>query len=159
MTELVIAGAQVFDGENLLGEIDVQVSGEMIRAVGGSRPDGFEVVDGSGATLLAGMLDPRTHGSAGGLRHALAFGSVSLRKKLRLLVLAGLRPTEALRAAIALPADRFGLTDRGRIQAGLRAHLVLVDGEPTVTIGDTLSIRAVWRQGTRLAVEPAGAHA
>jgi imidazolonepropionase-like amidohydrolase len=84
----------------------------------------------------------------------------SLHEELRMLVLAvGFSPTEALRAATALPADRFGLTDRGRIRAGLRADLVLVDGDPTVTIGDTLSVRAVWRQGTRLALEPAGAPA
>jgi hypothetical protein len=28
-----------------------------------------------------------------------------------------------------------------------------------VIAGDTLSIRTVWRQGTRLALEPAGVHA
>ena len=84
----------------------------------------------------------------------------SLHEELRMLVLAaGFSPTEALRAATALPARRFGLTDRGRIRAGLRADLVLVDGDPTVTIGDTLSVRAVWRQGTQLALEPVGAHA
>ena len=83
----------------------------------------------------------------------------SLHDELRLLVLAGFTPIEALRAATALPADRFGLTDRGRIRAGLRADLVLVDGDASVNIGDTLSIRAVWRQGTRLAVEPADARA
>jgi len=84
----------------------------------------------------------------------------SLHNELRMLVLAvGFSPVEALRAATALPARRFGLTDRGRIRAGLRADLVLVDGDPTVTIGDTLSVRAVWRQGTRLALEPVGARA
>jgi imidazolonepropionase-like amidohydrolase len=400
MTEFVIAGAKVFDGERLLGEIDVHVSGEVITTVGGSRPAGVEVVDGSGLTLLPGLLDAHTHASAEGLRHALAFGitteldmasvpetmiplraqaaecrdmadvrsasfalthpdghphqfredlndpdwptattaqeavafvddriaegadylkvitedghvlgvsvpsvarevlaatvnagqargkmvlahamtlaateqvvaagvdglthvffdtchsseiiesiaesgmfvvptlsvlasvtdqsagrdlardprvqaklpsvwldnlsqtvhtmpqqnfdtalatvaalhragvdvlagtdaatlsvpgvtnGASLHDELRLLLLAGFTPTEALRAATSLPADRFGLTDRGRIRAGLRADLVLVDGDPTEDIGDTLSIRAVWRQGTRLTVEPAGA--
>jgi imidazolonepropionase-like amidohydrolase len=83
----------------------------------------------------------------------------SLHDELRLLVLAGFSPTEALRAATALPADRFGLTDRGRIQAGLRADLVLVDGDACVNIGDTLSVRAVWRQGTRHALEPVGVRA
>ena len=403
MTEFVIAGAKVFDGERLLGGIDVHVTGEVIRAVGGSRPGGVEVIDGSGATLLPGLIDAHTHAGADGLRYALAFGitteldmasvpetiiplraqaaecrdmadvrspsfalthpdghphqlredlndrdwptattaeeaaafvddriaegadylkviaedghvlgasvpsvapevlaatvdvghargrmvlahamtlaatkqvvaagvdglthvffdtshtpeiieriagsgmfvvptlsvlasitgqsagrdlacdprvqaklpwawldnlsrpldtmpkqnfaaalatvaalhragvdvlagtdaaalsvpgvanGASLHNELRMLVLAvGFSPTEALRAATALPARRFGLTDRGRIRAGLRADLVLVDGDPTVTIGDTLSVRAVWRQGTRLALEPVGARA
>ena len=44
---------------------------------------------------------------------------------------------------------RFGLTDRGRITPGARADLLLVDGDPTTTIADTLSIRAVWRRGVR----------
>jgi len=400
MTEFVIAGAEVFDGEKPLGEIDVHVTGEVIRAVGGSRPEGIEVIDGRGATLLPGLLDAHTHAGAEGLRHALAFGitteldmgsvpetmiplraeaahshdmadvrspsfplthpdghphqlreglndpdwptattaeeaaafvdgrilegadylkviaedghvlgvsvpsvapevlaatvdaghargkmvlahamtlaateqvaaagvdglthvfcdtshsseiierfaesgifvvptlsvlasitdqaagpdlardprvqaklpsawldslsqtfhtmpkrnfekvlstvaalhrtgvdvlagtdasvigcpgvahGASLHDKLRLLVLAGVTPIEALRAATALPADRFGLNDRGRIRAGLRADLVLVDGDACVTIGDTLFVRAVWRQGTRLALEPVGA--
>ena len=74
MTEFVIAGANVFDGERLLGDLDVHVTGEVIRAVGGSRPRGVEVIDGTGATLLPGLLDAHTHASAEGLRRALAFG-------------------------------------------------------------------------------------
>jgi imidazolonepropionase-like amidohydrolase len=61
-----------------------------------------------------------------------------------------LAPIEALRAATSRPARRFGLTDRGRIAPGARADLLLVDGDPTVNIGDTLSLRAVWRRGARL---------
>jgi imidazolonepropionase-like amidohydrolase len=45
----------------------------------------------------------------------------SLHDELRLLLLAGFTPTEALRAATPLPADRFNLTDRRRIRAGMRA--------------------------------------
>jgi imidazolonepropionase-like amidohydrolase len=62
-------------------------------------------------------------------------------------VAAGLTPVQALRAATSTPARRFGLTDRGRIVAGARADLLLVDGDPASTISDTLSIRAVWRRG------------
>jgi imidazolonepropionase-like amidohydrolase len=78
----------------------------------------------------------------------------SLHDELRLLTLAGWTPAEALRAATALPAQRFGLADRGRIEPGKRADLLLVGGDPTRTISDSLSIRAVWRQGTRLPFEP-----
>lgn len=70
--------------------------------------------------------------------------------ELQLLVRAGLTPTEALRAATALPARRFGLDDRGRIRESLRADLVLVDGDPTTRIADTLNIRQVWRRGSAL---------
>jgi imidazolonepropionase-like amidohydrolase len=83
----------------------------------------------------------------------LAHGA-SLHDELRLLVRAGLTPAEALRAATASPARRFGLSDRGRIAEGLRADLVLVAGDPTTAIGDSLSVQGVWRQGARLPLTP-----
>jgi imidazolonepropionase-like amidohydrolase len=51
-------------------------------------------------------------------------------------------------AATSVPACHFGLTDRGRILPGLRADLVLVDGDPTTDITATRSITDVWRRGT-----------
>jgi hypothetical protein len=73
----------------------------------------------------------------------------SVHQELQYLVQAGLTPIQALRAATLTPARRFGLEDRGRIAEGLRADLLLVDGDPTTTISDTLNLRGVWRRGTR----------
>lgn len=67
----------------------------------------------------------------------------------------GLTPTEALAAATSAPADAFRLTDRGRIRPGLRADLLLVNGDPTRDITDTRGIVAVWKEGVRLSREPA----
>jgi imidazolonepropionase-like amidohydrolase len=67
--------------------------------------------------------------------------------ELALLVDAGLTPIEALTAATSAIADRFGLTDRGRIVELNRADLVLVDGDPTQDIAATRAIRHVWRGG------------
>ncbi len=77
------------------------------------------------------------------------FGA-SMHDELALLVAAGVPATTALAGATALPARRFGLDDRGRIAAGLRADLVLVDGDPTATITDTRRIAAIWRGGVKL---------
>jgi imidazolonepropionase-like amidohydrolase len=68
---------------------------------------------------------------------------VSAHRELELLVEAGLTPAEALNAATAAAARRFGLPDRGRIAPGLRADLLLVDGDPTTDITATRAIRAV----------------
>ena len=81
----------------------------------------------------------------GGLAHG-----ASVHHELQLLVRAGLTPSEALRAATALPARRFRLDDRGRVAPGMRADLLLVDGDPTKNVADTLAIRAVWRRGVQL---------
>ncbi|MDV6284977.1 amidohydrolase family protein [Rhodococcus jostii] len=74
----------------------------------------------------------------------------SLHDEFALLVDAGFTPLEVLRAATSIPADAFGLTDRGRIAPGLLADLVLIDGDPTRHIDHTLSIDSVWRHGTPL---------
>ncbi len=72
---------------------------------------------------------------------------ISLHRELELLVRAGLTPTEALAAATSVPARIFGLSDRGRIAPGLRADLVLVEGDPTSDILATRVISGVWKQG------------
>jgi imidazolonepropionase-like amidohydrolase len=99
----------------------------------------------AGVDILAGSDVSEPIPSLGGLAHG-----ASLHHELQLLVAAGLTPIEALRAATSTPARRFGLTDRGRIAPGAHADLLLVDGNPTTNISDTLSIRAVWRRGVQL---------
>ncbi len=100
----------------------------------------------AGVDILAGTDVSMPVPALGGLAHG-----VSLHHELRLLAAAGLTPVEALRAATATPARRLGLADRGRIQVGARADLILVDGDPTTDVRATLSIRNVWRRGTRAA--------
>ena len=62
----------------------------------------------------------------------------------------GFTPQEALRAATSLNAKRFGLNDRGLIAQGRKADLVLIEGNPLENIRDTLSLKAVWRDGHEL---------
>lgn len=79
----------------------------------------------------------------------------SMHGELELLVRAGLSPSEALAAATSVPARRFKLDDRGRIAAGLRADLVMVDGDPTRDILASRDIVTVWKNGYTVArVQP-----
>lgn len=71
----------------------------------------------------------------------------SVHSELALLVEAGLSPTDALIGATSAPAAQFHLDDRGRIAPGLRADLVLVDGDPTTDIRATRKIVGVWKGG------------
>jgi imidazolonepropionase-like amidohydrolase len=93
-----------------------------------------------GATILAGSDAPNP---------GTAFGA-ALHGELELLVQAGLTPIEALRAATSAPAMAFRLSDRGRIAPGLRADLVLVEGDPSRDITRTRSIVGVWKGGFRV---------
>ena len=91
----------------------------------------------AGVRVLAGTdaLNPGTsHG-------------ISMHHELRLLVNAGLSPTQALKGSTSLPAECFGLEDRGRIQVGKRADLILVNGEPHTNIADLAKIVGVWKAG------------
>lgn len=91
----------------------------------------------AGVPILAGTDAPNP-GTAHG---------ASIHREMELLVQAGLTPLEALTAATAMPARIFGLTDRGRIAAGLYADLVLVEGDPTEDILATRAIVSVWKRG------------
>lgn len=71
----------------------------------------------------------------------------ALHRELELLVGAGLTPSQALASATSIPANAFRLRDRGRIAKGLRADLVLVDGDPTRDITATRAIAGVWKGG------------
>jgi imidazolonepropionase-like amidohydrolase len=80
----------------------------------------------------------------------------SVHGEMELLVADGMSPLQALAAATSVPAEKFGLRDRGQIKEGLRADLLLVDGDPTMNILDTRNIVAVWKRG--VAVKRAPAH-
>jgi imidazolonepropionase-like amidohydrolase len=74
----------------------------------------------------------------------------SIHGELDLFVRAGMKPIQALAAATARPARAFRLEDRGSIRSGLRADLVLVEGNPTVDILATRNIVAVWKRGRQV---------
>jgi imidazolonepropionase-like amidohydrolase len=97
----------------------------------------------AGVTVLAGDDAPN-----------LAALGVSLHGELELLTRAGLTPAEALAAATRLPAERFRLSDRGRIAPGARADLVLVDGNPLADITATRAIAHVFKNGFDVARTP-----
>ena len=99
----------------------------------------------AGVVILAGTDAPNP-GTAHG---------VSMHGELELLVRAGLEPGQALAAATALPAARFGIDDRGRIAPGMRADLLLVEGDPLADITATRAIARVWKNGYRIERDPA----
>lgn len=77
-----------------------------------------------------------------------AHGS-AMHREVELLVKAGMTPLQALAAATSVPATAFRLRDRGRIAPGLRADLLLVEGDPAADITATRAIAGVWKQGVR----------
>jgi len=93
----------------------------------------------AGVTLLVG-----TDAGETGTVHG-----ASVHDELASLVGVGMSPRQALRAATSLPAERFGLEDRGVIAVGKRADLLLVDGDPIRNVTATRAIVGVWKLGRR----------
>ena len=96
-------------------------------------------LNAAGVPILAGTDAPNpgtTHGAA-------------IHSELELLVEAGLTPAQALASATSVTARAFRLSDRGRIAPGMRADLVLVNGDPTTDITAARSIHMIWKGGVR----------
>jgi imidazolonepropionase-like amidohydrolase len=94
----------------------------------------------AGVPVLAGTDAPNP-GTAHG---------ASLHGEMERLVEAGLTPAQALAGATSETAAAFHLSDRGRIAAGLRADVLLVDGDPTQNIRATRNIVQVYHQGVEV---------
>jgi imidazolonepropionase-like amidohydrolase len=137
---------------------------DRFAAAAASQPEGagpsYESARGSvaelhraGVPILAG-----TDANAGpGIPFSPRHGE-SLHDEVELLVEAGLSTVEAVRAATVLPARYFGLHDRGVIEPGRRADLVLIDGDPIADIRATRQIRRIWCAGVEHRVASAAQH-
>lgn len=95
----------------------------------------------AGVAILAGTDAPNPSTAHG----------ASMHDELERLVAAGLTPEQALAAATSAPARAFRLGDRGRVAPGMRADLVLVDGDPTRDIRATRAIAGIWKNGRPVA--------
>lgn len=98
---------------------------------------GVPIAAGTDANTSAGAPAQVAHGEG-------------MHDELALLVEAGLTPAQALNAATRVPADLFGLGDRGAVESGKRADLLLVDGDPTADISASRNIRSVWISGVQV---------
>ncbi|KAJ4991605.1 amidohydrolase [Stagonosporopsis vannaccii] len=97
--------------------------------------------------LRAAGIDILCGSDAAGPAKGTAFG-LSMHHELSLFVNeVGMSPAEALRSATSLVAERFGFKDRGRLEEGRNADLLLVEGDLLGDIGCSLDIRGVWREG------------
>jgi imidazolonepropionase-like amidohydrolase len=109
-----------------------------------AAPQAIRQLVAAGVPLLAGTDAPASGTTYG----------ASVHRELEHLVNAGLTPTAALAAATSGTARAFRITDRGRIRTGMRADLLLVDGDPTKQIRATRNIVAIWKRGVRVQRAP-----
>jgi len=111
--------------------------GDRARALGSN----VKLLAGAGATLIAGTdsgLPAVFHGAA-------------LHRELQNLAALGIAPAHALRMATINAARAIDpRADYGEIKPGLRADLLLIDGDPLADISATEKIAGVWQDGRKL---------
>lgn len=138
-------GPDLIEDPELGPRLGDAMRGNLRQSFGGRVP-GFDLdtaldnvgrLHAAGIPILAGSDAPNPGTVHGATLHA----------ELALLVQAGLSPAEALAGATSRPARLFAATGRGVIEAGARADLVLVEGDPTRDIRATRALRAVIRNG------------
>jgi imidazolonepropionase-like amidohydrolase len=116
-----------------------------LKPPGRSYANGRESVTAlykAGVPILAGTDANTQKGVPCSIQHGDSF-----HHELELLIDAGLSNLDALRACTVLPAKHFGLEDRGVIEPGKRADLVLLSANPLERIGATRKIVKIWLVG------------
>jgi len=93
-----------------------------------------------GVTILAGTDAPNAGINLG----------TDLYRELYYFAQAGLSPTEVLKTATSNVASRYALDDRGAIEPGRRADLLLIAGDPTTDISAIENIVGIWQAGVRI---------
>jgi imidazolonepropionase-like amidohydrolase len=71
-------------------------------------------------------------------------------RELESMVNAGMPALAAITSATLLPARMLGLADRGSLEVGKRADLLVLDGDPLDDISNTRKISSVYIAGTKI---------
>ena len=110
------------------------VAAQHIAEVNPERtPAGAETIDLGDVTLLPGLMDMHTH-LTGDLE-----GNWVVKR--------GMSPIEAIRSATIHAADLLGVTDRGRLKAGLLVDVIAVPGNPLEEIRAMEEVVFVMKDG------------
>ena len=115
------------------------LTGTFPRPVGTSEAsiESVRRLHAAGVRIVAGTDAPNP---------GTGFG-ISMHGELRLLERAGLSAAEALAAATGSAADAFGIADRGRLEEGRIADLLLVAGDLESDLTRSTAIAGLWKDG------------
>jgi imidazolonepropionase-like amidohydrolase len=137
--------ATLIDQPGFAGLLAKDAVSTVMQSFGNDRTAKLDATEAANISALAKAGVPLLAGTDAG--NPGTWYGLSLHRELDLLVKSGLTPLQALTAATAAPAKAFRLGDRGRIANGLKADLLLVQGDPTATISAAHDIVEIWKDG------------
>jgi len=113
---------------------DMGISNEGLQ----NAKDSIKKLHQAGVVVLAGTDAPNPGTSHG----------ISIHGELELLVAAGLTAEQALHSATGAVGKVFPIGERGVLQPGTLATMVLLEGNPTKDINATKAIDTIWKNGS-----------
>ncbi|GKT94465.1 amidohydrolase [Colletotrichum tofieldiae] len=150
---------EIISDGNMRASPPEDMSAEGLKGAGSnSKPGSVKVYDYSNAVASVRVLYEAGVTICAGTTANLMpdikipFGE-SLHRELELLVEAGMSRLDVLRSATCVAAKAFRLLDRGIVQSGLRADLLLVKGNPLEDITATRKVERVWIRGEEISLE------
>src|SRR5262249_41272028 len=78
-----------------------------------------------------------------------AFPGLAVSIEMELYVRAGFSPLEAIRAATQTAARSLGASDRGALEPGKKADLLVLDEDPLQNVRAARRIAQIWKDGER----------
>lgn len=140
--------ANIAKSKNLINQVeyDCMVASLGVKAEGATVEHSYESIrrlKAEGIDIVAGT------DSAGGLQ-GVALGPSLWQELAMYIEKCGFTPEEALRSATEVGARRLGFKDRGTVEVGKRADLVLVDGDVTQKLErlwEGQGVVNVWKEG------------
>ncbi len=137
--------APLLDVPALAGLLPAPAITSLKEAFGKDRAAKLDAIEAGNISALARAGVPILAGTDAG--NPGTWWGLSLHHEIDLLAKAGLSPAAALTAATAAPARAFRLADRGRIARGLKADLLMVNGDPLTNLAAVHDIAEIWKDG------------
>jgi imidazolonepropionase-like amidohydrolase len=109
--------------------------------------DGYRILESALLRYFEAGVPVLLSGDTGVLTQFPGFAE---HRELESMVLAGMPPAAAIKAATLLPAEMLGLHNRGSLEVGKRADLLILNGNPLDDIVATRSIADVYIAGSKI---------
>jgi imidazolonepropionase-like amidohydrolase len=152
--KMMVDGDAWLDDPALAETVDDDSRGAIRAMLGQATPeivtmmtDGYAILESGLRRYVDADVTVLLSGDTGVLSQFPGFAE---HRELESMVLAGMPAAAAIRSATLLPAEMLGLHDRGSLEVGKRADLLVLDGNPLEDISTTRKIADVYIAGSKI---------
>jgi imidazolonepropionase-like amidohydrolase len=152
--KMMVDGDGWLDDPALAETVDEESRGAIKAMLGQATPeivtmmtDGYAILESGLRSYVEAGVTVLLSGDTGVLSQFPGFAE---HRELESMVKAGMPALAAIKSATLLPAEMLGLHDRGSLEVGKRADLLILDGNPLDDITNTRRISDVYIAGHKI---------